>query len=292
MTVPVSPDMPLVVGVDGSEYALAAVRWAAVEAALRRAPLHLVDAVPVDYDPDVGYYAVEADRHQAAERIDVARRFALEVAGDSDLDIVGEVVEQAPVPLLLARSRTARMIVTGTSGMGALRRAVLGSVSTSVARHARCPVAIVPLGGATAGLRADAPVVVGVDGSECSARAVAIAFEEASLHRTGLVAVLTWTGLGYLPPADMQAEAEALLAESLAGFAEQYPDVVVRRVVEEARPAELLLEVSQHARLLVVGSHGRGGFTGMTLGSVSQKVLHATDIPLIIARPPTTASEH
>ncbi|WP_040800869.1 universal stress protein [Nocardia higoensis] len=283
MTSSESSRAPLVVGVDGSEYALAAVRWAAGEAALGRVPLRLVAAVPVGYDPDS--YALEVERHRAAECIATARGIAVEAVGNGDLDIDGEVVEQAPVPMLLARSRTARMIVTGTSGMGAIRRAVLGSVSTSVARHAQCPVAIVPLGGAEIGRRVGAPVVVGVDGSECSMRAVAIAFESACLHRVGLVAVLTWTGLGYLPRADLQAEAEALLSQSLAGFAEKYPDVVVHRVVEEARPAERLLAASEHARLLVVGSHGRNGFTGMTLGSVGQKVLHATEIPLIIARP-------
>ncbi|WP_433754540.1 universal stress protein [Nocardia sp. CA-135398] len=159
-------------------------------------------------------------------------------------------------------------------------------MSTAVARHAHCPVAVIPEPENYTPDRVLGPVLVGVDGSAASVRAIEIAFDEAAHRNRPVRAVLTWSEFNRdIARAYMQTEAEQLLSESLAGYVEKYPDLEIHRVVAEDRPARRLLAESQDVQLIVVGSHGRGGFAGMTLGSVSQAVLHATDCPIIIARP-------
>ncbi|MEV6140228.1 universal stress protein [Nocardia sp. NPDC051990] len=280
---------PVLVGADGSADSIEAVRWAAIDAARHGAPLHIIYAIgaPVDYGPGIAFNRIDYNvyREAGAASVALARKTAVAVADSiHPLDIETFVVEAPPIPVLCDRSKEARLLVVGTRGLGAFRRGLLGSVSTSLARHAHSPVAVIPE--TVAPERALGPVVVGVDGSPGGTRALDVAFDQASRRRAALVAVHTWSEFNrYIPRTDMANEAEELLAESLAGYTENYPDVRVQRVVAEDRPAKCILATAERAQLIVVGSHGNGGFAGMTLGSNSQAVLHAADCPVIIARP-------
>jgi len=136
----------------------------------------------------------------------------------------------------------------------------------------------------------DAPVLVGIDGSPASMSATEIAFEEASRRGVDLVALHAWrdiTTVYVLPGLDVEQlseDAELALSERLSGFDERYPEVTVHRAVECDQPARQLIERAKDAQLVVVGSHGRGGFAGMMLGSVSTAVVHAARTPTIVAR--------
>jgi nucleotide-binding universal stress UspA family protein len=285
---------PIVVGIDGSSESKVAVDWAARTAALRDVPLklvHVLNPPVVMAFPEVpmpsGYlqWQEEEGRRVLAAGVTTAQ----EATSSDPITVTGETVCGNSVPALVEESSHAQMIVVGCRGRGALFRGLLGSVSTGLVHHSHCPVAVIHDEDPLIPHPSMAPVVLGVDGSPASERAVAIAFDEASLRGVDLVAVHAWsdTGLFEFPGVDwsvLQSGAEETLGERLAGWQERYPDVLVRRVVVADRPAHQLLEQAESAQLLVIGSHGRGGFAGMVLGSVSTAVVNAARMPVIIAR--------
>ncbi|WP_431955552.1 universal stress protein [Nocardia lijiangensis] len=286
----------VLVGVDGSAGSTAAVLWAAQTAARHRAPVHLLHIVDVvaDYGPGATEPLTAADYARLTEHgrrlLDAATQRAEKAAAEfGGVEITTELTQAVTTPSLLDHSAGARMIVVGTRERGSLRRALLGSVSSALARRAHCPVAVVREGIALSPEVRSRPVIVGVDGTEVSEPAIGIALAEAAARAVDLVAVHVWTGVE-LPerygaePATSATEMDYVLAESLAGWQERFPGVRIHREVVKDRPERLLRERSEQAQLLVVGSRGRGGFAGMVFGSTSQSLVLSADCPLVIAR--------
>jgi nucleotide-binding universal stress UspA family protein len=221
-----------------------------------------------------------------------ATKIATAATGDDGrLKIDTEFFVAATIPTLVDLTKEAEMIVVGMRGIGTFGRSLMGSVSSGLVRHAHCPVAVIHDEGAAKPAATDLPVLVGIDGSPTSERATAIAFDEASRRGVGLVALHAWGDWGsYQVPGlnrpVLEQEESEVLAERLAGWQERYPDVLVSPVVALGQPARLLVEAAEDAQLMVVGSHGRGGFAGMLLGSVSSAVLQSAGPPVIVARQP------
>jgi nucleotide-binding universal stress UspA family protein len=294
----------IVVGVDGSPSSTVAVEWAVRDAEMRNVPLKLVHVVApmvtaAGGRPDIAAVAEfsRLQEDQARKVVEQAHKVAVEVASPSHAPrVTSEVLHAAIVPALVDLSKHADMVVVGCRGHGAVARALLGSVSSGLAHHAHCPVAVIHDEDPLTARSPQAPVLVGIDGSPTSELATEIAFDEASRRGVELVALHAWSDMGPLDfPSinwapiewrNIRDREEEVLAERLCGWQEQYPDVVVHKVVVCDQPAPRLLEQAQRAQLVVVGSHGRGGFPGMLLGSVSTAVVNTAQIPVIIARVP------
>ncbi|MFE2994671.1 universal stress protein [Nocardia sp. NPDC059246] len=289
----VDPNPPIVVAVDGSAVSYQAVAWGTLDAARHGAPLHIVTSIcaPAGPSPTVVLDAPDmASLELDGERIvGEATRIASETLPGEGVEMSSEVTEEPIISRLMVLSRDARMVVLGSRGLGALRRGLLGSVATAVTHHAHCPVAVIHSTAAADPVSARQPVLVGVDGTPNSVAALELAFEEASLRKTGLTALHAWSDVSgpYLPVSGwetIEEQERATFGEEMAGYAERYPDVPVRRILVKDRPVRSLLDEAEHAQLVVVGSHGRGGFTGMLLGSTSNALLHSVDCPIVIVR--------
>ncbi|HVW40071.1 MAG TPA: universal stress protein [Amycolatopsis sp.] len=269
----------IVAGVDGSASSLHAVRWAAREALRQAVPLLLLHSV---YVPSPEPYVPvrlprsygEALREQGTELLTEAAKVAQEAAS-------GVVVrtEQRNGPAsghLLRLAESAELLVVGSRGLGAVAGVLLGSVAGEVAAHAHCPVVVVRGRTPESAPRETGPVVVGVDGSVRGAAAVRFAFDMAAARAAPLVVV----HVAFRSTAVMPEEAGRQVR---AGSA-RYPGLEVRERIVHDRPVRGLLDVAEDASLVVVGSRGRGGFTGLPLGSTSQAVLRHASCPVAIVR--------
>ncbi|QSB16887.1 universal stress protein [Natronosporangium hydrolyticum] len=300
MTAPATP-RPVVVGVDGSPASHTAVELAAREAHLHHSPLRVVHAFEW---PLLGVYLgpspeLPADEAGAAGlRADANRVLAEALAhahsvsgtlGGGTPQIEGEVVTGEVSPVLLREAAGAALLVVGDRGLGGFGGLLLGSVAIQVAAHAPAPVLV-----ARGQLRRQGPVVVGVDGSAVSQAAVGFAFAEAAARDAELLAVAAWTGRVSTEQAeqlpliydadDIEAAQVTALHQALAPARDQWPQVPVRELVRRGRPARVLLAAAEPAQLVVVGARGRGGFTGLLLGSVSQAMLHHAGCPVAVVR--------
>jgi nucleotide-binding universal stress UspA family protein len=285
-----------VVGVDGSTESMAAVEWAASDAARRHRRLLIVHAYawPVVYPPLGAHPTPSLDKavRQAAQRI-VASAVAHARAVSAELTITTATPVKLAAAALVEASRRADVVVVGSRGLGGFSGLLLGSVGVQLAAHAECPVVVVRRDTRTGGSETGR-VVVGVDGSHDADRAMRFAFEQASFRGVGLTAVHTYiwpdsTGPGDMLPlvyddADLCDDERRLLAESVSGWTDKFPDVDVRRCTVRGTAAGVLTRLSRGAELLVVGSRGRGGFTGLLLGSVSQALIHHTACPVAVVR--------
>ena len=288
----------VVVGADGSPSSQLAVNWAARAAALRHVPLTVVHVVPslsvaasalawpAGRVPQEVLEIQENDgRRVIADAIKVVEDSA---TGGNRPEIDSEMLFGRYVPVLVDLSKDAELMVVGCRGRTGQHR-LLGSVSTGLIHHAHCPVAVIHDEVSSSLQSPRLPVVVGIDGSRASELAMEIAVDEASWRGVDLVALHVGSDTDMstvfgIDSSAVQSAADKSLADSLVGWQERYPEVTVQRVVEFERPVRHLLEQAEKAQLVVVGSHGRGGFAGMMLGSVSTAVAQEAPAPVIVAR--------
>ncbi len=280
----------VVVGLDESGYSDEALRWAAHEAALRKERLTLVHAItiPTPAWPALQLRELYEDDGRAILE-DAVRDVKESTKSDGPLDVTLHLEFSRPAPTLIDMSKDADLVVVGARGLGTVRQLLLGSVSSALVHHAHCPVVVIHQDAALYPQATGAPVLLGTDGSQGSELATRIAFQEASLRGVELIALhaVSDADIARVPTKDRAAahsSAGELLTEQLAGWEKRFPDVHVQRVLADDRPATHLLDLADKAQLVVVGTHGRGGFAGMMLGSVSTAVAQASSTPVMVTR--------
>ncbi|OOC55660.1 MULTISPECIES: universal stress protein [Nocardiopsis] len=294
----------VIVGVDGTDSSRHALEWSAHQAVLRGLGVRIVAAAgPL---ASVGVFAGnthldgavppdEADTRGAERLLEYARDWVSRLF--PELRVQTRMSYARPVEALLAEAAAegAVAVVVGSRGLSGIAAAFVGSVGIELAARSPVPVVVLPREHASAhGVRGR--VIVGIDGSEPSRRAVDFAFTQADFAETELVAVSAWQPLvafaaatGPIPPElfDDETAAEAArqaMEDELAEPHMRHPGVTVHTRVVRAHPVVALLEEATPADLVVVGSRGRGGFRGLLLGSVSHSVLHGAKGPVAILR--------
>ncbi len=293
----------VLVGYDGSPAAQMALDWAArtaKELDRRLTVLHCVDlsmigAFPVYDAASVIPEIEEAGLAVLAEGVERAGT-VLDPSRVHPLSAVGSGASE-----LVEASRDADLVVTGSRGRGRLLGGLLGSTSYAVTAHAHCPAVVVRVdaegNGQVARPGPDHAVIVGLDDSDASERGLEVGAEVAaaagSLLRLVTVinagSVESWmyaetTQAGTDRTRAAREAAEALLQRAQDHVLAAYPEMSVETEVLHGEPGHVIGELAAHAGLVVVGSRGRGGFTGLLLGSVSHTVIHEAPCPVMVVR--------
>lgn len=273
----------IAVGVTDASAAQNALQWAIERAAARRERLLLVSVVGTAWGIGTEDTLIAHAAHRAKQILE----YAAEKARAAGVDAETVIERGDPVARLVDVSQRVDLLVIG-SDFARDRSALRGVRGVRITAAAGCPVVVVP----EVVSREHAGVVVGVDGSEASEKAIAFAAAEADRTGEGLTAVMTWSPVP-VPfeldeyPQDyidrMQDITTEDLAISLAGLRQDYPDLAVTTLVESGYPAQVLTRTAHSARLLVVGSHGRGAVARFLLGSTSHAVLsHLPTVTVVV----------
>lgn len=288
----------IVVGVDGSQQSKCALRWAEKEAVRRGSVLNIVSAYTIPVfaasSMDAGYSTLDDDLIRGGAE-EIVRQARAELEG-STAQIRTYIESGDPAGVLLDLSQDAELVVVGTRGRGGFVGRLLGSVSSALPAHSKCPTVVVPLCMSKeqeAGDQSDIErkaVVVGIDGSD-RARSAVLAAADAAMAiglPIRLICAVPPVGaaLAWMPATvDQEAVLEDVRYQMGVGtrwLNSHYPDLKIETDVVSGPPVEVLIRESEHAVLTVTGSRGRGGFTGMLLGSTSQGVLHHSKGPVMV----------
>ena len=285
---------PVIVGVDGTDTAIGAARWAGAIADLYGAPLCIVHARPyLGHNPSDAVAgmraAAMAEQEESAQAILQSAQNAVR-ADYTHLPITTLRLTESVDAALVDLSRHARLIVLGCDDVSLGAAILVGSTTLAVAARSTCPVVawrgdvMVPTG---------QPIVVGVDGDDDSRVAITAAFELADRVGAAIVAVHAWSRLR--PAGDVtlpfmidwdavESDERQDLSDKLAPWKRLYPDVEVRCVLEPGKPSRALLQQVKDAQLVAVGSRGHGLLASAVLGSTGVNLLHHAAVPVMICR--------
>ncbi|MGW5968767.1 universal stress protein [Streptomyces sp. NPDC055186] len=284
--------LPLAVGVDGSDSSLLALDWAVDEAARHGVPVRLVHASLWErYEAALPSLGTDRPAEEVMAEHIVASGIERARLRDPGVKVSGDVQPDDAVSALLRAGSESSALVTGSRGRGGMAGLLLGSVGLAVAARAACPV-IVVRGAEQNRQGLFGRVVVGVGDPATSTGVVRFAFRAAEARGCVLDAVRAWRS-----PAHQRVD-HPLLADGAAGAHEEraatnltdaldqavreHPGVEVRRRPVEGPAHRVLLHASVEADLIVVGALRRHGHFGLQLGRVAHALLHHSTCPVAV----------
>lgn len=290
-----SSDAPVVVGINGSDGALDAARWAGAVAARFGAPLRIVHALP-SIGRNLTQTAAALTAAMMSYQRDMAAAF-LKAADEAvradqpELSVSTVSFNEPADQVLIEASREARLVVLGGKTVTPAAALLIGSTALAVATRAACPVVAFRGDRVAPG---DGPVVVGVDDSPAAQAALETAFDFAERFGLPLTAVRS---LSLAAPAEtgvtipllidwdgVESAELAALTETVDGHEKRHPAVTAKCYVEPDSPGKALLKHVDDSGLVVVGSRGRNALAGVLLGSTSLNLLHHSPVPVMICR--------
>ncbi|MET8947155.1 universal stress protein [Streptomyces sp. NPDC004542] len=285
-------ELPLVVGVDGSECSLTAVDWAVGEAARRGLPLRLVYASLWErYEGGVPSGSLERPSEQVMAEHIVASAAERARRRNPDVKTTTDILPQEAADALVHEGDEAFALVTGTRGRGGIKGLLLGSVGLTVAARAPCPVIVVR--GDRAGLAGTHErVLLGAGSPATCGDAVRFAVQEAEARGCVLDVVRAWRRpahrgtdhplLAGNPAHEFEEQASELLDTLLGDATAGHPDLQVRRTTVEGPARQVLVDRSAAADLVVVGARRRPGRFGLQLGRIAHTLLHHARCPVAV----------
>ena len=276
----------IVVGVDSSDNAARAADWAAQEAADRSLPLHLVHALDLPGPMGIVIEPPEYDAEETAANHHMLRRILGNLRERHPyVAITGEISELSPAETLVAFSRDAELVVTGTRGHGGFAGMLLGSVSHALAAHAHCPTIVV---------RGEQPdgaldeIVLGVEPDQAEAP-IRFAFATAATVGASVTIVRAWwmqtAYEGRYTVAEFnaaQAAQEDDINKLIKAVREEYPHVEVSVNAIRGNPVPVLTNAAQGSRMLVVGAHRHRGPLSVGIGYVTAGLLSHSPTPVAV----------
>lgn len=293
----------VLVGVDGSEESLHALDWAATYARYEGWPVHVVSSYMLPGFVGRSHYPYDlpfVDDPYVRQRVEQFLSTAHRRASEAGVVVTTEVATGEPTDVLVERSAAHALVVVGARGAGGFTERLLGTVSSNLPAHSRCPTVVVPFHQAgRAGRRspeasatlATRRIVAGFDGSPVADVAIERAVGQARTWSRELLVVravpmASWSHSPWLHPGlrdNLLTAARADLDETVDRLRAAHPDVSITGRAVEGTASAVLVDASRSADLLVVGARGCGGIKGLLLGSTSQAVLHRAACPVLVA---------
>jgi nucleotide-binding universal stress UspA family protein len=265
----------IIVGVDGSAASWDALYWAVLEAHRWRADLHVVTV-----DAFGGPPTQRSTDDRLAQMVSEARRL------EPSVRISGHSIRGGVVAALRETSNRCRMLVMGSRGTGGFGRLTLGSTSERMAIHATVPVVIVRGRHGSD----ESPIVIGVDGSTDSEHAIAAGLDEARLRGCGVIATFAYGHAEHpwlsrdsgADPGRLHGSAYAAVETTLTPWRDKFPRLSMEILAAAEPPVPVLVALSGHAQLVVVGAQGHD--PSESIGSVPLRLMHRAHCPVMIVR--------